>query len=276
MRDNTLILYNQIINQVNDAGGFLTIRHLFYKLVSAGVIQKTEQAYHKVIYHTCQMRKQGYLPYSVFADNTRLVRKADSYDSLTEALEFWSQSYRRELWTKQAVYVELWSEKDAISNIIYGIADEYNVPLMINRGFGSLTFLYNAAETIKRQNKKGKFAIIYYLGDHDPSGVKASNDVEKKLTGFGCIFRFEKLAVNPDQIQEFNLPTRPTKKSNHSKGFEGESVEIDALDPKFLQKLVRDAIESNINVKELNNVRNAEFLEKETLTKITNNMRHTS
>lgn len=273
MRDNTRIFYNQIINQVNDAGGFLTIRHLFYKLVSAGVIEKTEQSYHKVIYHTGLMRKQGYLPYYVFADNTRLIRKSDTYDSLTEALEFWSKNYRRELWNKQDTYIEVWSEKDAISNIIFSVTDEYDVPLMVSRGFSSLTFLYNASEEIKRQNKKGKGAIIYYLGDNDPSGIKASEDIENKLNEFGCDFYFKRLAVTPEQIERFNLPTRPTKHCTHSKGFEGESVEIDALNPKYLQLLVKTHIEAHIDDKELLNTRNAEALEKETLEKIAANMR---
>lgn len=272
MRNKTTILYNHIIDQVNESGGYLTIRHLFYRLVSKGIIPKTETAYRQIIYHTCQMRKQEYLPYSVFADNTRLRRKSKAHNNLTDALEFWSQSYRRELWNNQPYYIELWSEKDAISNIVFDVADEYNVPLMISSGFSSLTFLYNAAEEIKWHNEQGKFAIILYLGDHDPSGVKASEDVEKKLYDFGCNFRFQRLAVNEWQIKEYNLPTRPTKESKHSKGFEGESVEIDAMEPQLIKRFVREAIEYNIDTKELENVRNAEALEKETLRKVQLNM----
>jgi hypothetical protein len=214
------------------------------------------------------MRKQGYLPYSVFADNTRLVRKVDSYDNLSDALTFWSKNYRRELWAKQRGYVELWSEKDAISNIVYGITDEYDVPLYVSRGFSSLTFLYNAAENIKWYNRHGKMVTIYYLGDHDPSGVKSADDIKKKLEDFGCTFYFQRLAVNEWQIKRYNLQTRPTKESKHSKNFEGESVEIDAMEPKVLQQIVREAIERHIDFSELENVRKAEALELETLQKI--------
>jgi hypothetical protein len=267
--DETIDFHNAIIDEINGAGGYLTIRHLFYRLVSAGVIPKTDSAYNNVIYHTIQMRKQGNIPYSCFADNTRLMRKSRTYNSPEDALAFWTKNYRRELWARQKNYVEVWSEKDAISNIIFDVTDEYDVPLMIARGFSSLTFLYNASEEIKELNRAGKLVYIYHLGDLDPSGIKASEDIQNKLSGFGCDIIFERLAITREQVEDYNLPTRPTKKSTHSKGFEGESIEIDAMDPIRLQAIVKNAIEQHIDFEALQKLRNEEEVQRETLRKMT-------
>ncbi len=77
---------------------------------------------------------------------------------------------------------------------------------------------------------------------------------------------FTRLAVNEDQIATMGLPTRPTKKSDtRSKDFEGESVEVDAIDPDTLRRIVTDAIVSHIDTEALEFQRNEEALERETL-----------
>jgi hypothetical protein len=59
---------------------------------------------------------------------------------------------------------------------------------------------------------------------------------------------FERVTVTPAQIAAWQLPTRPTKESSHSKhGFAGESVEIDAVAPSVLRELVRDCIERHLD-----------------------------
>lgn len=264
-KTDTRKFYDDIVSSVDAAGGYLTLRHLFYRLVSAGTIPKTEAAYNNLLHHTKIMRQKGILPYSVFADNTRLRRKSRTYKSLEDALNFWSNTYRQELWLRQDCYVEIWSEKDAISNIIVDVTDNYHVPLMVARGFSSLTFLYNAAEEIM---DTGKPAFIYHLGDLDPSGVKAAEDIHAKLLEFGCYVQFERLAVTRDQVEEYSLPTRPTKSNTHSKGWKGDSVEIDAMDPGILKSLVRNAIISHIDFDELEKLKADEAVQRDTLRKI--------
>ena len=61
-------------------------------------------------------------------------------------------------------------------------------------------------------------------------------------------FTFEELAVTPEQIEGWGLPTRPTKKSDsRTPGFiekygDVGSVELDAVDPRTLRALVRDEL----------------------------------
>src|SRR5215831_11573165 len=91
-----------------------------------------------------------------------------TWSSLDEMLENAASSYRRALWDEQSVYVEIWCEKDALAGVLYDVTREWDVPLMVTKGFPSESFLYEAALAIREQ---GKPAHLYYFADHDPSGV---------------------------------------------------------------------------------------------------------
>lgn len=146
-----------------------TVRQLFYQLVSRGAVPKTEQAYQGIVVRLCgQMREDGGLPWTWIADASRWMRKPTSYSSLEEALAHTKQTYRRDLWANQAAYVEVWVEKEALAGVLYEITEEYDVPLMVVRGFPSKDFVHGAAETIEAT---GKPAYLYYFGDQDPSGL---------------------------------------------------------------------------------------------------------
>jgi hypothetical protein len=177
--------------------------------------------------------------------------------------------YRRDLWIDQEVHVEVWSEKDAIRGVVYPVTAEYDVPLLISRGFGSETFLYDTAEEI---NDEGRPGVIYQLGDHDPSGVAAWDDIQRKLRYFvedDIELVFERIAVTTEQIIHMDLPTRPTKQSDtRAAKFEGESVEVDAIPSSALRDLVREAIEQWIDPEALQLTRVAEESERQVLQRI--------
>jgi hypothetical protein len=163
----------------------------------------------------------------------------------------------------------MWSEKDAIRGVVYPVTAEFDVPLMIARGFPSETFLHQTAEAI---TDDGKPAVIYQLGDHDPSGVAAWNDIQRKLRSFvpsHIDLTFERIAVTEAQIHDLGLPTRPTKQSDtRARNFVGDSVEVDAIPSTTLRQLVRDSIERWIDPENLRITREAERSEKNILRRI--------
>lgn len=244
----------------------LTIRHVFYRMVSAKLIEKTEGEYKGTVCRLlAKMRKAGELPYSWLTDNTRWRMKPRSYSSLEDALDATQSHYRRALWDDQDVYVEVWTEKDAISSILYPITAKWDVPLMTARGYSSLSFLYSVAEDLKAIDKP---AFLYYFGDHDPSGKDARRFVEKTIRELAphVEVHFELVAVTPAQIKEWKLPTRPTKKSDtRAKTFKGESVEVDAIPPTKLRELVGRCIEQHIDGDRLERMQAVEEAERDTL-----------
>jgi hypothetical protein len=254
-----------------EADNPMTVRQVFYRAVSAGIVPKTEQAYKNSIGRTLvQMRRDGRLPWGWIADNTRWQRKPRTFSSLEQALRDTATFYRRSLWDDQPVYVEVWTEKDALAGVLMEETRPWDVPLMVSRGFSSVSYLYEAAEAIQEQDKP---SFLYYFGDHDPSGVHIDRNIEKQLREMApeAEIHFKRVAVLPEQIRQWNLPTRPTKRTDsRAKNFEGDSVEVDAIPPEQLRQLVRSCIEQHVDRRRLEILRAAERSERDIIRSIAN------
>jgi hypothetical protein len=251
-----------------DDGKPMTVRQVFYQATVRGLVEKAESGYAKVQVDLTKMRRDGSLPYDWLADNTRWQRKPDTFDSVEDALRETARFYRKNLWREADCYVECWLEKDALAGVIYPITGLYDVPLMVARGYASLSFLYTAAEYI---NDLTVPAYIYHLGDFDPSGVNAAEKIEDTLRELApdAEIYFERVAVTPEQIAQWDLPTRPTKKSDtRSKNFGEISVELDAIDPNRLRDLVQATIEQHLPADQFEILKAAEASEREIISRL--------
>jgi hypothetical protein len=201
-----------------------------------------------------------------------MQRKPRTYDGIEQALEETAQFYRKSLWADAETYVEVWLEKDALSGVVYPITSKFDVPLMVARGYASLSFLHGAADYISDLDVP---TYIYHLGDFDPSGVNAGQKIDQTLREMAPeaeIF-FERLAVNLDQIRDWNLPTRPTKASDtRAKNFGAISVELDAIEPGMLRALVQMALERHLPPDQFKVLKEAEKSERELLTSLVANL----
>jgi hypothetical protein len=245
-----------------------TVRQVFYALTVRGVIAKAEIEYHRTVVRLLgEMREAGQIPFAWIADNTRWQRKPTTFTGLDSCLQATSRFYRRDLWAAMPIYVEVWCEKDALAGILMEETEPYDVPLMVARGYSSLSFLHSAAVAIRAKEKP---AYIYHFGDLDPSGVDAARDIEAKLRRYapGAEIHFERPALTREQVDEWNLPTRPTKQTDpRAKKFTGTSVELDAIPARRLRELAREVIERHIDQGKLEFLRVAERSERELLTR---------
>lgn len=250
-----------IVAQVQPA----TVRQVFYQATVAGLVDKSEAGYGRVQRDLVLLRRCGALAYGAITDNTRWQRKPRTFNGIQEALEATARLYRKALWADASDYVEIWLEKDALAGAVYPVTSAYDVPLMVTRGYSSLSFLHGAAEEIA---ERGAATFIYHLGDFDPSGVDAGEKIEETLRELApdADITFERLAVTPEQIAAWSLPTRPTKTSDsRAKGFGPVSVELDAIPPDRLRDLVEDAIRRHLPPEQLRVLKVAEESERELL-----------
>jgi hypothetical protein len=163
---------------------------------------------------------------------------------------------------------KIWLEKDALAGVVYEVTAQWDVPLMVTRGFPSVSFLHSAAEIIKA---KGKPAYLYYFGDHDPSGVHIDRNTERQLREMapGADITFRRVAVLEGQIKEWGLPSRPTKKSDsRSKTFAGDSVELDSIPPGELRHMVAECIFAHLDRERLKKLLDVEEHERETFERL--------
>jgi hypothetical protein len=265
----------------------LTVRAVFYIAVAARLIEKTEKAYHNTIIRLLSVMREecldrdrdgkpatgAVIPFSrrYIIDASRWIRKPITYSGPEAALQRTAAVYRRDLWEHADTYVAFYCEKETIADLVYQQTAKWDVPLSIFHGFSSKSYLYENAEAIE---EAGKPAYLYFLRDHDPSGEKNFKSAVRSLIRYAprdAEIHVVNLAVTREQISELHLPTRPTKiKDNaHAKGWKGgRSVEVDAIPPVELRRIINSAIERHVNKRALKIIRVAEQSERELMERI--------
>jgi hypothetical protein len=262
------------ITSILEADNPQTIRQVFYQLVVRGVIEKTEAEYQQtVIRLLSEMRLAGHIPWSWIIDESRQTRITRTFNNLRDAVNDSAGYYRRSALRECCdVYIELWSEKQALSGIIWDVASEYDVPVVVSKGLPSLTQVYESFLSIRRAANVGKFTYIYQFGDHDPTGCLIPRSLQTRLDEFckkaDCVSPIvERVALTEGQVEHFRLPTRPTKRegNRHAHRFEGDSVELDALPSSELRNLVRECIGRHVSETALKVLRATEDSERDIL-----------
>ncbi len=247
----------------------MSLRQLYYQLVSRG-LPKTERAYKRVGDAATQLRLDHSLDYRKIVDGSRTRRPVFQHGSLGAALETAQDLYRRNYWLDQPRAVEVWCEKDALSGVIQPVCDRWGVTYVATRGFPSLTLRYESAMALRESGKPTK---VYYFGDHDASGRAISANLEGELRQHGADVRVVRIALEPEQIADYRLPTRPGKHSDSRQAkfaatYGAASVELDALPPSVLEWLVEDAISREVDYGRWAEAERVERLERETLASI--------
>jgi hypothetical protein len=284
----------------------MTLRQLYYALVSAGDIPKTEDAYGKLKRVVRDLREDGTVPWDWLVDHTRSVFAVDTWDGIEDLLTDTARLYRRDLMRQQDVAIQLWAESDSIGSVIAPVADRYTIPTFIGRGYAARGYLWSAARDAVAQHTAGKQVHILHVGDFDPSGEDIYRDVEETLRlyaaaiqrkrtvaqtrGFAAAVRdlvgplnfladvalstdwfdFERLALTQEQVDEYHLPSRPPKTSDvRTAKFTGRgAVEVEALPVEALLSIVEQAIVGRIDPRQLQVVKAAEASEREQVRRI--------
>jgi len=245
-----------------------TVRQVFYALTVRGKIVKDEAEYHRTVVRLLgELREAGTIPFEWIADNTRWQRKPASFTGIEHCLNSAAEFYSRNLWASMPVQVEVWCEKDALAGVLLLETEVYDIPLMVARGYSSMSFLHSSAKHIEAKKKP---AWIHHFGDLDPSGVDAARDIEAKLRRYApnTEIHFERPAVTRQQADEWNLPSRPTKQTDtRAKKWTGTSVELDAIPAARLRELLRGCIERHVDQQQLALLRVAEESERELIKK---------
>ena len=248
-----------------------TVRQVFYQLVTRGVIEKSEAEYQQtVIRLLSEMRLGGEVRWDWIIDESRRTRTTRTFDNVADAVQDMARYYRRSALRECDAYIEIWSEKEALSGIIWDAASEYDVPVVVSKGVPSLTQVYKSFLNIKRAAAVGKQSYLYQFGDHDPTGCLIPRVIKSRLNEF-CIEHdcpapiIKRAALTEEQVSHFRLPTRPTKRdgNRHANDFSGDSVELDALPSNELRTLVTDCIKQHISDSDLHILRSAEQSERD-------------
>lgn len=241
-----------VIDHWSALGYRLTLRQLYYQLVSRGAIDNTVKEYKNLSVTMTNARMAGLIDWDHIEDRSRNALMPPHWAGTSHILRDSANSFRVDRWVGQRRHVEVWCEKDALTSVLEPVAHEYHVLLLPVRGYSSTTIAYEAS--LRFEASWPKEPVVFYLGDHDPSGVDMTRDLETRLsemTGEGHV-ELRRLALNFGQVLDNNLPPNPTKSSDsrtagYTETYGAECWELDALDPPALVSVVRDAIEAELD-----------------------------
>ncbi len=237
-----------VLDSYQRQGYVLTLRQLFYQLVTQNILENRQKNYGKLSQILGEARMIGAVDWEVIEDRIRVPKFPNEFIDIKDAMETITQVYRRRRWIDQPKYVEVWVEKDALSGVLEPITNEYHVHLLVNRGYSSISAMHDSALRFLSAERKDKECYLLYFGDHDPSGEDMVRDIDHRLAEFGATVDIRKVALTRDQITEYDLPPNPAKMSDpRARGYVDlhgeESWELDALPPNVLVELVRNSLE---------------------------------
>ena len=215
----------------------VTVRQIYYHLFSKGIIKLNLRDYHKVCNILTVARLRGFVSFEWIEDRSRRMLGNMLYSNAEHFLDSVKNRFRKNTWGNQENFVIILIEKEALAQIVWDIAEAYNVFVFPTKGFLSWSMFTQEIKSVVECFGRSKKLIVLVLSDLDPSEGYIKEDYENKFRfmvkemGFPEP-RIVKIAITEEQIEEYDLP--PMKKNYRNKGIM-KIWELDALPPKAMR-----------------------------------------
>lgn len=243
-----------IIEEYEAAGYDLTLRQVYYQAVSRLIIPNKFEEYKRLGSIIADARYAGLIDWDTISDNQRNLASVSHWDDPADMINAAAQSHRLDKWLGQPNRLEVWIEKDALSSIFGPACRRLDVPYIACKGYMSASEMHVAAERLTGYMDADQTPIILHFGDHDPSGVDMTRDIEERLAefmehdgGYGGP-RVIRCALSMRQVGQYGLPENPVKLTDgRAKKYierygTTSSWELDALEPQVLEGLITDNV----------------------------------
>ena len=263
---DTIDKVNSIVAEYEAQGYELTLRQVYYQLVARGFIPNNERSYKNLGNLINDGRLAGLIDWYAIVDRTRNLRGNSHWDRPEDVIDSARYSYMLDRWENQPNYVEVWVETDALIGIVSQICRELDVPHFSCRGYTSQSEMWSAAQRFIRQDYRESRTIIH-LGDHDPSGIDMTRDIQERMDMFGADVFVKRVALTMEQIETFCPPPNPTKLSDarasgYIREYGHECWELDALEPKVITSLIRNEVTALLDTDLLSEIERREKTDK--------------
>lgn len=251
---------NVIVDEYMGAGYKLTLRQLYYQFVSRGLIANQQREYKRLGSVISDARLAGEIDWDAIQDRGRNLNRLSNWETPSAIIEDCAVQYREDLWADQPVRVEVWIEKEALLGVFAEVCNRWRVPYFACKGYTSQSAMWEAGSGRLTTDylRAGQQPIILHFGDHDPSGIDMTRDIQERLTLFACApIHVERMALNRNQIDKYKPPPNPAKLTDPRAGqyvleHGDDSWELDALEPSVLNALVEERVRAALNMRRWN------------------------
>lgn len=239
---------NKIIEEYQAQGYDLTLRQVYYQFVARDLIPNKQNEYDNLGVIINDARLAGRISWRAIVDRTRNVEANSHWSTPAEIVRGCADQYQIDKWANQTTRVEVWIEKDALKGVVEGVCSRLDVSYFSCRGYTSSSEMWAAAMRLAKYEKTGQRVKIIHLGDHDPSGIDMTRDIEDRLQLFRSKpIEVKRIALNMNQVKRYKCPPNPAKLSDgraakYIEQYGPDSWELDALEPKVIENLIEAAI----------------------------------
>jgi hypothetical protein len=252
-----------------------TVRAVCYRLFTMGLITSMSKSEtNRVSSQLTWARETHAIPWEWIVDETRAPERVNAWENPAAFIETVQRSYRRDRWSDQPEWIEVWSEKGTIRGTLAPILNAYGVTFRVMHGYGSATAVHQAAQDSQRGEK---LLTVFYVGDHDPSGLHMSEvDLPRRLREYGGVVDLIRVALTEKDTRS-SLPWFATETKRHDARFRwyltrhgSRCWELDALSPVILRERIQQAIVDRLDQDAWNRAEAVEAAERDSLTTILN------
>ena len=293
---HTLVVIQEadsILQEYSRQGYRLSVRQLYYVFISrdlfpddwideeyngrkglAADTKNTDKNYGRLKSICTAAREGGLLDWNHITDRGRQLEQNPHWRDPERFLSSVCPQFKLDWWLDQPRRVEVWVEKDALSEVIARACEPLDVPYFACKGYASSSSVWEAGceRFLKKYAQRGQAVTVLHLSDHDASGLDMTRDLSSRLRMFStrtnsgqraARVTVRRIALTMAQVEEYNPPPNPAKETDpRSAGYVSEygedSWELDALmavGPSVLIDLVQGAIHEEMEEPELFEVR---------------------
>lgn len=244
----TIDKINGVLEDYQAQGYKLSLRQLYYQLVSRAWIENSVKSYKNIGSLVSDARLAGLIDWSMIEDRGRSTTANSHWINPGSILESAAYSFKLDKWADQLWHIEVMVEKDALSGILEPVCRKLDIAITANKGYSSSSTMYEIGQRLYAKRDQGKRICIIYLGDHDPSGIDMTRDVDDRLGLFSYSeVEIVRVALNWEQVEEWQPPENPAKETDsrfaaYAEKFGESSWELDAVEPETLAELVTSAV----------------------------------
>lgn len=239
---------NEIIKDYQSQGFVITLRQLYYQFVAHHDYPNNLKSYKRLGSIINDARLAGLIGWLGMEDRTRQVWSVPHWGSPQEIVEGCVQQFRIDKWEGQTYRPEVWIEKEALAGVVEGVCGELDIPFLSCRGYTSQSEMWKSAMRLRKLFADDQVPYILHFGDHDPSGIDMTRDIQDRLKLFiGLSVEFKRVALNMYQVEEHKLPPNPAKQtdsrySSYVAEYGEDSYELDALAPSVITYYIRSLV----------------------------------
>lgn len=231
----------------------LTLRQLYYQLVTVNAVDNNRKSYEKIIQIVKHARNAGLIDWDHIHDPSRnltgrnLASDEDPVGFMSRSVNSFNIDWLPDQKVRPFVFVE----KNALVQIVARAAMPFGVDVFAMKGYLSTSAAHDMAQHFKYYSEEmGQKVVIVAMSDHDPSGWNLSEEVVERWNDlYKAGVEVRRVALTMEQIEEYNPPPFPAKmKDSRYSGYverhgTSDAWELDALNPQVLDALIKSELE---------------------------------